>query len=89
MENEKLLEAARQEVERVNTERADVEARAVKAYQDAFVDTPKYQDLSLDDHRGRVASRADRRNPSIVGYLFPSACFYRGFGAQYCSKRGR
>ncbi|KAL2506069.1 hypothetical protein Adt_21690 [Abeliophyllum distichum] len=42
---DKLLVSTRQEVERVNVERTDVQAKVVEAYQDAFVDTPEYQIL--------------------------------------------
>ncbi|KAL2532750.1 hypothetical protein Adt_06101 [Abeliophyllum distichum] len=34
------------ELEKIKAERADAEARTVEAYQDAFVDTPEYQDLT-------------------------------------------
>ncbi|KAL2505613.1 hypothetical protein Adt_21234 [Abeliophyllum distichum] len=44
-EKDKLMVSTRQEMERVKAERADAEAKAVEAYQDAFVDTPEYQDL--------------------------------------------
>ncbi|KAL2461709.1 hypothetical protein Adt_45129 [Abeliophyllum distichum] len=46
LEKETSLAAAKQELERVRAERADAEAKAVEAYQDAFVDTPEYQDLA-------------------------------------------
>ncbi|KAL2474464.1 hypothetical protein Adt_35200 [Abeliophyllum distichum] len=47
-EKEKSLAAAKQELERVRAEQAEAEAevKAVEAYQDAFVDTPEYQDLA-------------------------------------------
>ncbi|KAL2466029.1 hypothetical protein Adt_41880 [Abeliophyllum distichum] len=41
-EKDKFLVSAREEVEKVKAERADAEAKAVEAYQDAFVDTPEY-----------------------------------------------
>ncbi|KAL2531332.1 hypothetical protein Adt_04683 [Abeliophyllum distichum] len=41
----KSLAMAKLELERVRAERADAEAKIVEAYQDAFVDTPEYQDL--------------------------------------------
>ncbi|KAL2531994.1 hypothetical protein Adt_05345 [Abeliophyllum distichum] len=43
---ETSLAAVKQELERVRTERANAEAKAVEAYQDAFVDTSEYQDLA-------------------------------------------
>ncbi|KAL2531600.1 hypothetical protein Adt_04951 [Abeliophyllum distichum] len=45
-EKEKSLAAVKQELERFRAERADMEVRAVEAYQDVFVDTPEYQDLT-------------------------------------------
>ncbi|KAL2532924.1 hypothetical protein Adt_06275 [Abeliophyllum distichum] len=45
-DNERSLTATKLELEKVKAERADVEAKAVEAYQDAFVDTPEYQDLA-------------------------------------------
>ncbi|KAL2467077.1 hypothetical protein Adt_42928 [Abeliophyllum distichum] len=47
-DNERSLSAMRLELEKTRTERADADAdaRAVEAYQDAFVDTPEYQDLA-------------------------------------------
>ncbi|KAL2513164.1 hypothetical protein Adt_18764 [Abeliophyllum distichum] len=44
-DNERLLSATKLELEKIKAKRVDVEARAVEAYQDAFVDTPEYQDL--------------------------------------------
>ncbi|KAL2526683.1 hypothetical protein Adt_11737 [Abeliophyllum distichum] len=46
MEKEKSLATAKQELERVRTERANAEAKVVEAYQDTFVDTPECQDLA-------------------------------------------
>ncbi|KAL2474607.1 hypothetical protein Adt_35343 [Abeliophyllum distichum] len=46
VEKEKSLATAKQELERVRAERADAEAMVVEVYQDAFVDTPEYQDLA-------------------------------------------
>ncbi|KAL2461729.1 hypothetical protein Adt_45149 [Abeliophyllum distichum] len=45
-DNEKSLAVAKLELEKVKAERADAEAKVVEAYQDAFVDTPEYQDLA-------------------------------------------
>ncbi|KAL2486226.1 hypothetical protein Adt_30982 [Abeliophyllum distichum] len=45
-DNEKSLTATKLELEKVKVERADAEAKAVEAYQDAFVDTPEYKDLA-------------------------------------------
>ncbi|KAL2512771.1 hypothetical protein Adt_18371 [Abeliophyllum distichum] len=45
-DNERSLTAAKLELEKVRTERADAEAKVVEAYQDAFVDTSEYQDLA-------------------------------------------
>ncbi|KAL2518609.1 Uncharacterized protein Adt_14856 [Abeliophyllum distichum] len=45
-DNERSLSAMRLELEKIKVEQADAEARAVEAYQDAFVDTPEYQDLA-------------------------------------------
>ncbi|KAL2513250.1 hypothetical protein Adt_18850 [Abeliophyllum distichum] len=45
-DNEKSLTATKLELEKVRAERADAEAKTVEAYQDAFVDTPEYQDLA-------------------------------------------
>ncbi|KAL2486217.1 hypothetical protein Adt_30973 [Abeliophyllum distichum] len=45
-DNEKSLSATKLELEKIKVERADAEARAVEAYQDAFVDTSEYQDLA-------------------------------------------
>ncbi|KAL2504387.1 hypothetical protein Adt_20008 [Abeliophyllum distichum] len=44
---EKLLPMVKLELEIVRVKRADAEAKTVEAYQDAFVDTPEYQDLAL------------------------------------------
>ncbi|KAL2505252.1 Uncharacterized protein Adt_20873 [Abeliophyllum distichum] len=44
-DNERSLSAMRLELEKIKAERADAEVGAVDAYQDAFVDTPEYQDL--------------------------------------------
>ncbi|KAL2497257.1 hypothetical protein Adt_22807 [Abeliophyllum distichum] len=44
-DNERSLTATKLELEKVKAERADAEAKAVEVYQDAFVDTPEYQDL--------------------------------------------
>ncbi|KAL2526151.1 hypothetical protein Adt_11205 [Abeliophyllum distichum] len=46
VDNERSLSATKLELEEIKAERADAEARAVEAYQDAFVDTPEYQDLA-------------------------------------------
>ncbi|KAL2466235.1 hypothetical protein Adt_42086 [Abeliophyllum distichum] len=43
-DNERSLAMVKLELEKVRAER--VEAKAVEAYQDAFVDTPEYQDLT-------------------------------------------
>ncbi|KAL2471771.1 hypothetical protein Adt_39907 [Abeliophyllum distichum] len=45
-DNKRSLSAMRLELAKIKAERADAEARAVEAYQDAFVDTPEYQDLA-------------------------------------------
>ncbi|KAL2479878.1 hypothetical protein Adt_32844 [Abeliophyllum distichum] len=45
-DNERSLSAMRLELKKIKAERADAEARTVEAYQDAFVDTPEYQDLA-------------------------------------------
>ncbi|KAL2505795.1 Uncharacterized protein Adt_21416 [Abeliophyllum distichum] len=45
-DNERSLTATKLELEKIKVERADAKARAVEAYQEAFVDTPKYQDLA-------------------------------------------
>ncbi|KAL2542531.1 hypothetical protein Adt_03509 [Abeliophyllum distichum] len=45
-DNERSLIATKLELEKVRAERTDAEAKAVEAYQDAFVDTPEYQDLA-------------------------------------------
>ncbi|KAL2471880.1 Uncharacterized protein Adt_40016 [Abeliophyllum distichum] len=45
-DNERSLTATKLELEKVKIERANTEAKAVEAYQDAFVDTPEYQDLA-------------------------------------------
>ncbi|KAL2474333.1 hypothetical protein Adt_35069 [Abeliophyllum distichum] len=45
VDTERSLAEAKLELEKVRVERADAEAKAVKTYQDAFVDTPEYQDL--------------------------------------------
>ncbi|KAL2506089.1 hypothetical protein Adt_21710 [Abeliophyllum distichum] len=45
-DNERSLSAKRLELEKIKAERTDTEAREVEAYQDAFVDMPKYQDLT-------------------------------------------
>ncbi|KAL2504307.1 Uncharacterized protein Adt_19928 [Abeliophyllum distichum] len=45
-DNERSLSAMKLELEKIKAERADAEARAVEAYQDAFVNTPEYQDLA-------------------------------------------
>ncbi|KAL2498208.1 hypothetical protein Adt_23758 [Abeliophyllum distichum] len=45
-DNERLLTVTKLELEKIKAERADAEARAVEAYQDAFVDTPEYPDLA-------------------------------------------
>ncbi|KAL2526232.1 hypothetical protein Adt_11286 [Abeliophyllum distichum] len=46
VDNERSLSAMRLELEKIKVERADAEAKAVEAYQDAFVNTPEYQDLA-------------------------------------------
>ncbi|KAL2471446.1 hypothetical protein Adt_39582 [Abeliophyllum distichum] len=43
-DNERSLFAMRLEWEKIKAKRADAEARAMEAYQDAFVDTLEYQD---------------------------------------------
>ncbi|KAL2510906.1 hypothetical protein Adt_16506 [Abeliophyllum distichum] len=45
-DNERSLIATKLEFEKVKIERADAEAKAVEVFQDAFVDTPEYQDLA-------------------------------------------
>ncbi|KAL2518251.1 hypothetical protein Adt_14498 [Abeliophyllum distichum] len=45
-ENERLLAEAREEMERLKVDRAEAEAKAITAYQEAFGDTPEYQDLA-------------------------------------------
>ncbi|KAL2467024.1 hypothetical protein Adt_42875 [Abeliophyllum distichum] len=45
-DNERSLSATKLELEKIKAERVDAKARAVEAYQDAFVDTPEYQDLA-------------------------------------------
>ncbi|KAL2497614.1 hypothetical protein Adt_23164 [Abeliophyllum distichum] len=45
-DNERSLTTTKLELEKIKTEQADAEAKAVEAYQDAFVDTPEYQDLA-------------------------------------------
>ncbi|KAL2525934.1 hypothetical protein Adt_10988 [Abeliophyllum distichum] len=45
-DNERSFTATKLELEKIKAERADAEARAIEAYQDAFVDTPEYQDLA-------------------------------------------
>ncbi|KAL2470714.1 hypothetical protein Adt_38850 [Abeliophyllum distichum] len=45
-DNERSLSVTKLELEKIKAERADAEARAVEVYQDAFVDTPEYQDLA-------------------------------------------
>ncbi|KAL2480302.1 hypothetical protein Adt_33268 [Abeliophyllum distichum] len=45
-DNEKSLSAMRLELEKIKAKQADAEARAVKAYHNAFVDTPEYQDFT-------------------------------------------
>ncbi|KAL2475161.1 hypothetical protein Adt_35897 [Abeliophyllum distichum] len=45
-DNERSLIATKLELEKIKAERADAEAKAVEAYQDAFVDTSMYQDLA-------------------------------------------
>ncbi|KAL2542812.1 hypothetical protein Adt_03790 [Abeliophyllum distichum] len=45
-DNERSLTATKLELEKIKAERADAEARTVEVYQDAFVDTPEYQDLA-------------------------------------------
>ncbi|KAL2542317.1 Plus3 domain-containing protein [Abeliophyllum distichum] len=42
VDNERSLTLTKLELEKVKAERADVEAKAVEAYQDAFVDMPEY-----------------------------------------------
>ncbi|KAL2505109.1 Uncharacterized protein Adt_20730 [Abeliophyllum distichum] len=44
--NERSLTATKLELEKIKAERAVAEARAMEAYQDAFVDTSEYQDLA-------------------------------------------
>ncbi|KAL2491548.1 hypothetical protein Adt_27176 [Abeliophyllum distichum] len=44
-DKEKSLAVAKLELEKVRAGRLDAEAKAVEAYQEAFVDTPEYQDL--------------------------------------------
>ncbi|KAL2542356.1 hypothetical protein Adt_03334 [Abeliophyllum distichum] len=46
MDKEKSLATVKLELEKVKVERADVEAKVVEVYQDAFVDMPEYQDLA-------------------------------------------
>ncbi|KAL2526794.1 Uncharacterized protein Adt_11848 [Abeliophyllum distichum] len=46
VDNERSLSETKLELEKIKVEQADAEARAVEAYQDAFVDTPEYQDLA-------------------------------------------
>ncbi|KAL2461761.1 Plus3 domain-containing protein [Abeliophyllum distichum] len=70
-DNERSLSVTKLELEKIKTERADAEARAVEAYQDAFVDTPEYQDLA--QYRmtvGGAAGGANHGSPSGVGSLF-------------------
>ncbi|KAL2497709.1 Uncharacterized protein Adt_23259 [Abeliophyllum distichum] len=45
-DNEMSLSVTKLELEKIKAKRADAEARAVETYQDAFVDTPEYQDLA-------------------------------------------
>ncbi|KAL2505511.1 hypothetical protein Adt_21132 [Abeliophyllum distichum] len=45
-DNERSLATVKFKLEKVRAERADTEAKALEVYQDAFVDTPKYQDLA-------------------------------------------
>ncbi|KAL2471337.1 hypothetical protein Adt_39473 [Abeliophyllum distichum] len=44
-DNERSLATVKIKLEKVRAERVDAEAKVVEAYQDAFVDTPEYQDL--------------------------------------------
>ncbi|KAL2474226.1 hypothetical protein Adt_34962 [Abeliophyllum distichum] len=44
-DNERSLSTTKVELEKIKAELEDTEARAVEAYQDAFVDKPEYQDL--------------------------------------------
>ncbi|KAL2517603.1 Uncharacterized protein Adt_13850 [Abeliophyllum distichum] len=46
IEKERLLAEAREEMERLNADRAEAEAKAVAAYQEGSGDTPEYQDLA-------------------------------------------
>ncbi|KAL2474791.1 hypothetical protein Adt_35527 [Abeliophyllum distichum] len=46
VKKEKLLAKAKEEIERVKTDHADVEAKVVAAYHDGFEDTSKYKDLA-------------------------------------------
>ncbi|KAL2504302.1 Uncharacterized protein Adt_19923 [Abeliophyllum distichum] len=73
-DNESSLSVMKLELKKIKAERADVEARAVEAYQDAFVDMPEYQDLVqyLMTVGGRAAGRANRGSPSRVGSFFSS-----------------
>ncbi|KAL2518039.1 putative abhydrolase domain-containing protein [Abeliophyllum distichum] len=45
-DNERSLTATKLDLEKIKAEQVDAEARAVNAYQDAFVDMPEYQDLA-------------------------------------------
>ncbi|KAL2505066.1 hypothetical protein Adt_20687 [Abeliophyllum distichum] len=53
-EKDKLLVEAKEEIERVKVDRADVEAKAVATYQDGFKNKPEYKDLA---HHFMTASR--------------------------------
>ncbi|KAL2491999.1 hypothetical protein Adt_27627 [Abeliophyllum distichum] len=46
VDNERSFATVKLELEKVKAERADVEAKAVEAYREAFIDTPEYQDLA-------------------------------------------
>ncbi|KAL2472007.1 hypothetical protein Adt_40143 [Abeliophyllum distichum] len=45
-DNERSLAATKLELEKVTVERANAKVKTVEAYQDTFVDTPEYQDLT-------------------------------------------
>ncbi|KAL2454351.1 hypothetical protein Adt_48146 [Abeliophyllum distichum] len=77
-DKEKSLALAKLELEKVRAERANAEVKAVEAYQDAFVDTPEYQDLErcLTTCRWGAIGGVDHGNPSRVGHLFFSRGSY-------------
>ncbi|KAL2506010.1 Uncharacterized protein Adt_21631 [Abeliophyllum distichum] len=84
VEKQKSLAVTKQEVERVRAEQADAEAKAVEAYQDPFVDTSEYQDLT---QRLMTIGGADHGNPSRVGYLLSSPSSHRSSYVRGCSRR--